>query len=143
MPLVQLVYASATARPFSKQQLVKLLDLCRSRNAERDVTGVLLLADDTFFQVLEGEEDTVMALFEHISKDPRHSRILMITKIAVEERVFGEWSMGFQRMTAADFNKYTGLNDILARGSALADIDQGKTETLLAAFKAGRWRIAA
>lgn len=143
MPLVQLVYASVTVRPFSKQQLVKLLELCRSRNAERDVTGVLLLADDTFFQVLEGEEDTVMALFERISKDPRHSRILMITRIAVEERVFGEWSMGFQRMTAADLNKYTGLNDILARGSALANIDQGKVKTLLAAFKAGRWRIAA
>ncbi len=143
MPLIQLVYASAATKPFSKKQLVELLKLSRARNAERDVTGVLLLAEGTFFQVLEGEEETVEALFQHISKDPRHARILMVARTEIEERLFGDWSMGFQRMKAADLKKYTGFNDMLSPGSTLVDIDKGRAKALLAAFKDGRWRIAA
>lgn len=142
MSLIQLVYASATTEPFSKKQLVKLLELSRTANEKRDVTGVLLLADDTFFQVLEGEEETVLALFEHISKDKRHDRVLMIARTEIEERMFGDWSMGFKRMKPADLQKYIGLNDMLSAGSTLIDIDKGKVKALLTAFKDGRWRIA-
>lgn len=142
MPLIQLVYASATTKRFSKKELVKLLELSRARNAERDVTGVLLLAEGTFFQVLEGEEETVEALFKHISKDPRHDRVLMVARTEIETRLFGDWSMGFQRMKAADLKKYTGFNDMLSAGSTLVDIDKGKAKALLTAFKDGRWRIA-
>ena len=84
----------------------------------------------------------MIALFEHISKDPRHDRILMVARTEIEDRMFGDWSMGFKRMKAADLKKYTGLNDMLSAGSTLIDLDPGKVKALLAAFKDGRWRVA-
>ena len=41
----------------------------RSNNKKRGITGALLLSEDRFVQVLEGDEDAVLALFAHIERD--------------------------------------------------------------------------
>lgn len=141
--LIQLSYASAATRPFSKKELVRLLDISRANNAVRGVTGVLLYAEGTFFQVLEGEEEAVMALFDHIGQDERHGRLVTVVKESIEARAFPEWSMGFQQVSLADLRKHIGLNDLMSTGSALVDITPGRAKQLLSAFRAGRWRIGA
>jgi hypothetical protein len=60
-PLYHLGYVSTEALKFSEEALVALLSEARNANADRDVTGLLLYREGSFYQVLEGSESAVMA----------------------------------------------------------------------------------
>jgi hypothetical protein len=139
--LIHLVYASAASRSLSKQELLDLLKLARDRNAAREITGMLLYADGTFFQVLEGEEDVVMPLFDHICTDPRHARVLTVVKEVISARSFADWSMGFRELKTSEIRDLVGFSSALHAGDALMQIDAGRARKLLTAFKEGRWRL--
>ena len=94
---LQLVYASAATIDFDDEQLDSLLSIARTNNATADVTGVLLYRSGSFFQTLEGPGDAVSELFEKISRDPRHTNVLVLASNQTVERNFGEWRMGFLR----------------------------------------------
>jgi len=141
--LIHLVYASAASRPLSKQELLDLLSLARERNAARGVTGMLLYAEGTFFQVLEGEEDVVMPLFDHICEDPRHDRVLTVVKEPISARSFSDWSMGFRELKPTEVRDLVGFSSALHTGDALMQIDAGRARKLLRSFKEGRWRLGA
>jgi hypothetical protein len=76
-----------------KQQLGALFTQARANNKGRGVTGALLLLDDWFVQVLEGDEPTVRAVYARIERDPRHERIALLDARPVDERVFARWAM--------------------------------------------------
>jgi hypothetical protein len=61
--VLQLVYASAAAVPFTIAQLESLLTKARRKNSLCDVTGMLLYHEGSFFQVLEGPEAAVRKVF--------------------------------------------------------------------------------
>ena len=52
-----------------KAEFGRLFTEARSNNKKRGITGALLLSEDRFVQVLEGDEDAVRALFTHIERD--------------------------------------------------------------------------
>ena len=60
--MFHLVYVSSAVRPFSKSELVELLNVTRDNNSRLGVTGMLLYRDGNFMQVLEGGEPVVRAL---------------------------------------------------------------------------------
>lgn len=76
-----------------KKGLGVLFGAARSSNKRQHVTGALLLADDHFVQVLEGDEALVRALYARISRDPRHDAVTLLESGTVGERVFSRWSM--------------------------------------------------
>ena len=142
LPLVQCIYASAATRPFDRPALRALLDVSRRNNARLDITGMLLHIDGSFFQILEGREDAVTALFSKIGGDVRHNRVVKLIQEPVAERSFGDWSMGLADVTAADLRMVPGLNDFFARHSCFSSLDSGRAKALLTAFREGRWRRA-
>ncbi len=91
----QLMYRSRDLIPAEgrKVELAALFSAARSQNKQREVTGALLLSEDLFVQVLEGEEATVRALFARIECDPRHDSVALLDAGPVHERVFARWSM--------------------------------------------------
>ncbi len=64
--LVHLIYTSTASHPFSADELATLLQVSRESNERTGVTGMLLYSHETFFQVLEGPEPAIDALFERI-----------------------------------------------------------------------------
>lgn len=76
-----------------KVVLGTLFGKARSNNKQHDICGALLVADDTFVQVLEGEETPVRALFDRISGDPRHDSVSLLEAGSVAEPVFSRWAM--------------------------------------------------
>lgn len=91
----QLIYRS-TSRidpDRRKQELGTLFSTARSRNKQRHITGALLCTDDSFVQLLEGDETEVRGVFERISRDSRHDAVSVITSGLVDDRVFSRWAM--------------------------------------------------
>lgn len=140
--LIQLVYCSAATRPFDRDAFARLLSGAREHNGRIGVTGMLLFADGSFFQVLEGPPEVVDALFEHIRHDPRHERVTVIIREVIARRAFADWTMGFAHLSAPDLDGLLGVNDVFDRGESLDRLGPGRARKLLGAFLEGRWRSA-
>jgi hypothetical protein len=143
MSLKQLAYASAAVAPFDDDSLEALLQVARNRNSARHISGLLLYHQGAFFQILEGGETEVEALFEQIEKDPRHSNSTVILRRDIDQRNFGDWSMGFHKLTKASTVPVDGFVDLL-RVKEASDLNlAGNTRTaerMIDAFRDGRWR---
>jgi hypothetical protein len=95
-----LVYASRSLEPFSEQDLLGLLTRARNRNHELGVTGMLIYAAESFLQLVEGDDDAVEVIWDRIRLDPRHAGLRVLQDGPATERLFGEWSMGFEHPDA-------------------------------------------
>jgi hypothetical protein len=84
----------------------------------------------------------VAALYTKITKDPRHTRTKKILEEPIERRAFGEWTMGFPNLDAAELARIPGLNDFFVGNQTFLDIGEGRAKLLLTAFKDGRWRAS-
>ncbi len=94
--MYRLVYFSAATTPFTKAQLVELLNKARENNERLGITGMLLYKDGDFLQLLEGERSAVKALFSVIEADPRHKEAFVVLEEETDARLFDQWSMGFR-----------------------------------------------
>ncbi|MFN2288578.1 MAG: BLUF domain-containing protein [Chromatocurvus sp.] len=113
--LVQLAYVSTLCEPMTSDDVVDLLRKARAYNQSRDVTGLLLMRDDSFLQVLEGDTEDVQTVFERVIADPRHHRIEVLFREPLEEREFGDWQMGFAGLDGVDLSRLEGVSDFLSR----------------------------
>ena len=91
----RLMYRSRDLIPADRRkvELGRLFTEARSNNKRQGITGALLLSEDRFVQVLEGDEDAVRALFTSIEKDPRHDSVSVLETGMVPARVFARWAM--------------------------------------------------
>jgi hypothetical protein len=138
--LIHLIYASAATRPLSTQELGQLLDQSRANNTRLGLTGMLLYADGSFFQALEGPSEVVTALYQKIEHDERHAQVTRIISEPIPRRYFSDWSMGFSNLSAEDLARTPGANDFFGKAQSFNDVTYGRAKKLLAAFAAGRWR---
>ncbi|MFZ9801225.1 MAG: BLUF domain-containing protein, partial [Burkholderiaceae bacterium] len=53
--MLRVTYLSRETDPFSARGLVDLLEHCKKNNPDLGVTGMLMYANGTFLQTLEGE----------------------------------------------------------------------------------------
>lgn len=140
--LVQLAYVSAATVAFTDSELDTLLERARTNNASLGVTGVLLFTEGTFFQVLEGDKDVVQSLYQKIALDTRHNNVLVLAERNIEERNFGDWSMGFVR-DRKSICELPGFVDLFETdGRTFIDLqgDGKRVSQILEGFRRGRWR---
>lgn len=138
--LIQIIYCSAAKHLFSKSELAHLLARSRSNNLEKGVTGMLLYANGSFFQVLEGDSADVERLFDTIKSDRRHKQVTLIIREPIVERTFGDWTMGYADITPEEVDVLLGANDFFAKEATFTRLGQDRAMKLLDAFRHGRWR---
>jgi lipopolysaccharide biosynthesis regulator YciM len=109
--MLRIIYSSSATAPFSEQQLDELLQTSRRNNLAADITGMLLYKEGNFMQTLEGPELAVQTLVEKIRSDPRHSNFTALMETPILERSFGNWSMGFKRITQETSINVPGYHD--------------------------------
>lgn len=112
--LIQLIYASSARELMSEAALLELLDVSRRNNRQRDITGILLYRGGNFLQVLEGPEREVDALYQTITKDERHSGVLLIARRAIETRDFPDWEMSFVNLESMNAEDVPGYSTLLS-----------------------------
>lgn len=108
-----LIYASSATKPFSKQELIKLLGKARSKNGKLGITGMLLYKDGNFIQLLEGEKDVVLDLYQTICQDPRHRDSIVIDEAEAPRRHFDEWAMGFRDLNDPELQAMPGFSQFM------------------------------
>ena len=138
--LIHCIYASTATSAFAEHDIPLLLERARAKNARVGVTGMLLYVEGSFFQVLEGGESAVAAIFEDIRRDSRHAHVTQIIREPIARRSFGDWTMGFSAVGAEDVGTLLGENDFFADSSCLDRLDPGRAKKLLKAFQGGSWR---
>ena len=108
--LIQLTYASRTAKTLVLDDLKSILQASQRNNTRVGVTGALCLSNGIFLQQLEGDRSTVNALYHRILLDPRHRDPAILDFSEIAARKFTEWSMGSltsQESNRAIFLKYS------------------------------------
>ena len=65
-PLLQIIYARASATKMEADELKAILSAARTNNSKKDISGMLVYHAGSFLQVLEGPEDAVTELFGKI-----------------------------------------------------------------------------
>jgi hypothetical protein len=94
--------------------LSSLLDVARSNNSDLNITGLLAYHDGNYFQVLEGERQAVLGLYEKIEKDKRHRGALVVQSGEVTERTFSDWRMAFLAFDNMSSAQQDSFLDILS-----------------------------
>ncbi len=99
--LVQLVYISRSNLPemgrndIIAPQVAHILSKSRRNNRARGIVGALFYGNGFFYQCLEGEEKELLALYETLKADPRHTDLLILSLKPIEQASFGEWEMKY------------------------------------------------
>ena len=93
--MLQLVYISSARAPITEACCLDILSTSRANNARVGVTGLLIAGQRRFLQALEGRTDAVRATYQRIITDPRHYACVLLSEQYVDERQFGDWTMGY------------------------------------------------
>lgn len=133
------VYSSAASHALSDEELNDILVASRRNNYRDNVTGLLLYVEGNFFQVLEGKQDNVEALYERILRDPRHSRVVQLVSGYHPTRQFPNWTMAFRRAISSDVEaQLPGFTTALEQGDWLALESNPLSRRVLTMLKAFR-----
>lgn len=95
MNLYTVSYTSSAIRFPTAQDFKYLLLRARARNEKEAVTGVLLYADGTFHQYIEGPAAGVDRVYAAILRDPLHHDIFELIREPIKRREFAQWSMAY------------------------------------------------
>ncbi len=73
-----IVYLSTASEDLEEEVIENILKSSKTWNNQNDITGLLLFSEGSFFQIIEGEKNTISELFENIKEDDRHHNIMQI-----------------------------------------------------------------
>lgn len=93
--MIQTAYVSSAVPLLSGADLEDILEKSREKNRRLGVTGMLLYKDGNILQVLEGEPESVLPLYDTIARDPRHRGVIKLYSRTIERRDFEQWSMAY------------------------------------------------
>ena len=112
--MLSLIYASTATKLFTQEELIELLEGSQKNNIKTGITGMLLYRGGNFIQVIEGDSDAVLELYETIENDPRHKDVTLLSKDPIKNRQFPSWSMGFKNIDQMTVAELEGFTDFLS-----------------------------
>lgn len=133
-----LIYSSLRNSNCVDEEIQKILKSCEKNNPGKNVTGVLVHSQNYFLQFLEGDENELLNLFNLIKKDDRHSKVILLNKGEIKERMFPAWHMGFKDVDKDDVTLITEAtpdeNDVFNKLLKGGIIDDSKVLKMLSRF---------
>lgn len=71
----------------------QIVSFATTNNPKLGITGAMTFDGNDFAQILEGEKDHVLELFEKIKADSRHDSITLIKGQEIKTRHYERWAM--------------------------------------------------
>lgn len=100
--MIRILYFSTARANVSQDDVDGIVSHASEKNKAKGITGALAYNGRNFCQLLEGEEDSVMALMSILEADPRHSGFKILDRKEIESPYFADWSM--KRVRDLDFS---------------------------------------
>jgi hypothetical protein len=100
--LVRCLYASRASEGTDGRVLDEILRQSRQNNTRSGITGLLILANGIFVQVIEGGRGEVSNLLARIIHDSRNRQVEVLAFGEITERSFGSWTMGQVSMASVN-----------------------------------------
>ncbi|ANQ50674.1 BLUF domain-containing protein [Flammeovirga sp. MY04] len=129
-----LCYISTRNEKLNDDVLKEILTQSRKSNQNKELTGLLVLMDNQFLQILEGEEKEVNSLYNKICKDTRHSYVQKIYSGELDKRNFASWDMAFHEIHWEDLED-AGLLTQYENGGKLSDYLKDKNHYVIEYLK--------
>ncbi len=110
MGLYRLIYAS-TVKDLDHARLKTVIESSAEENARRYLTGMLLMDNGYFVQLLEGERAAVSERFIDIAAETHHDGIEILVCGPIDARLFSDWGaqyIGSQGKAARVLKRYQG-----------------------------------
>lgn len=117
------IYSSKAAQNISQEELHKILESSEKNNKVSDITGMLILYNDTFIQMLEGEEEDVLNTYERIAKDDRHDSVLKLFEGYTDKRHFPDWKMALEVVDEDYFREIDAYESLSEGDKFLQNVD--------------------
>lgn len=97
MIVIRAVYMSRPSKAAFQPNFGKTVDAIsrqsHANNKRLGLTGALIVHEDWFIQVLEGEREKLTPIFTKIMCDKRHDDMRVFEITTVPERMFKDWAM--------------------------------------------------
>lgn len=88
-------YVSTAHKDLQEHEIDDIMVETSKQNNDKNITGILLYNERNFFQLLEGEKETVESLYEKIKQDHRHKDIIQILEKPVYKSAFDGYLTDF------------------------------------------------
>lgn len=131
MTVKRIKYISRFAQPLSGEDITRLADAASRKNARLGITGVLMTSGGIFFQILEGPPEAVDGLYAAITRDRRHTDVLLLSvEEGVKRRLFPDWGMRAMDLDAESGARLEPLKAILSAILAQRQVMESLSATL-------------
>jgi hypothetical protein len=131
--LKRINYISSFVEDMSDHEIEELAKQAAKKNAENDITGVLMAKGGVFFQIIEGPEDNIDELFSNILKDPRHEKIITLgIQLGDLKRLFPDWNMKEINLDTTTSERLQPVRAMIDAVHAQSAIIENLTEALAA-----------
>jgi hypothetical protein len=114
--LTTLIYRSHICDNVSFSVLEEMVAAANLKNGEADITGILLFNGTHFFQLLEGPEESVSAIYQHICNDKRHYNLVELLRDYAPLRRFGK--SGMELFDLREYDREEVLQHVLDKGTS-------------------------
>ena len=84
-------YVSSVNKELQISNIKKLLISCEEKNNRNGIKGILLFSEGNFFQVVEGQKEMVLDLWEKIKQDPRHYGIIQVVDRTIQKGSYDDY----------------------------------------------------
>lgn len=124
MGVTQLIYTSTAVQDMSAADLEALMTTAKAKNAELDITGMLVYFSQTreFIQLLEGTRSSVLDLYRNvIAKDGKHRNCDVYYEDYAEERLCPDWGMSFKIENEGSVQDRLKVSNFIDGGSLGSD----------------------
>jgi hypothetical protein len=141
MSIFELAYISTASPHLTDSDVTDIVDIANINNALSDISGVLFYNGVNFAQILEGNEQAVRRLYNHLCEDPRHTGVICLLKRTIAARAFAGWSMAYICSTEDLMGKHSAFTGSLtaskrpANDPVAATVEELKHQALAALKK--------
>ena len=121
--LTTIIYRSHICDSIPFKTLEEMVAAANEKNSQTGVTGILLFNGTHFFQLLEGPEESVFAIYHAICKDARHYNLVELLCDYAPSRRFGK--AGMELFDLREHDKDEVLQTVLDKGTTEYQLTYG------------------
>lgn len=114
--LTTIIYRSHICDDVPVKTLEEMVATANLKNGEAGVTGILLFNGTHFFQLLEGPEEGVLPIYNHICEDSRHYNVVELMRDYAPSRRFGK--AGMELFDLREYDSDEVLQTVLDKGTS-------------------------